>query len=194
MTSLSLVLLKFIILIIYFLPFYSKTKHWVWNKWLRHTISWRGQTMNGSMMDLGAANVRVNHTQARADRCSRVKSGRGRGHAGRMVVVVVVMQGAWNSCCFQHKLTLNSSTSSSCKREVWRLKRDSETSSGVRVDKTMLMSCHDKQTGNDWRWEDNTGRWTSPHINLNRTVCVCVWWLLHGDVCATFSKHLYQDF
>lgn len=35
----------------------------------------------------------------------------------------------WNQ--YHDKLTLNSSTSSSCKQEVWRLKRDLETSSGV---------------------------------------------------------------
>lgn len=33
--------------------------------------------MNGSVMDSGAANEGVNHTQARADTCSRVKSGEG---------------------------------------------------------------------------------------------------------------------
>lgn len=35
----------------------------------------------------------------------------------------------WNQ--YHDKLTLNSSTSSSCKQEAWRLKRDLETSSGV---------------------------------------------------------------
>lgn len=86
----------------------------------------------------------------------------------------------------QDKLTLNSSTSSSCKQEAWRLKRDSKTSSGVRgEEETRLCRGHaakHKQTGNDRRWED-TKQWTSPHVNL-KSVCYDFVYDAFGTLCC----------
>lgn len=146
--------------------------------WLKHPILWKGQTTNGSKMDFSNVLVdvhfilKVNRTQAQADTCT-VRSSKGRdGGACR------ADGGGLNSCWFQDKLTLNSSTSSSCKREAWRLKRDLETSSGGLGGGQDYVDVMPQITNSndDWRWEDTWHR-TSPHINLH-SVCLCmfVWW------------------
>lgn len=148
---------------------------------------------------MGTANGRVNHTRAQAEthvHSDKVRWGGGHaeltvlvevgwgGDAGWIEVLLVHTETGWNQ--YQDKLTLNSSTSSSCKQEAWRLKRDFKTSSGVGVDKTMLRSCHNRQTRNDWRWDD-TRHMTSPHINL-KSASWCG--LVHRGRCDTFWKNL----
>lgn len=97
---------------------------------------------------MGTANGRVNHThtQAQADMYTEIKwvgehavydGGQQSRDAGWIELLLVQTETGRNR--HQDKLTLNFSTSSSCKQEAWRLKRDLKTSSGVEGggDKTM---------------------------------------------------------
>lgn len=90
----------------------------------------------------------------------------------------------------QDKLTLNSSTSSSCKQEAWRLKRDSKTSSGVRgEEETRLCRGHaakHKQTNK----QEMTGDGRTPnsgHLPMSTwRVCVMTSYMMHLAHCVVF--------
>lgn len=92
-----------------------------------------------NMVDVYGHRMLINKDkQAQADTC---RLGLGMGECmqslwwwggevqGRFHFLPVQSKMGWNQ--YHDKLTLNSSTSSSCKQEVWRSKRDLETSSGV---------------------------------------------------------------
>lgn len=117
-------------------------------------------------MWMGTSNGRVNHTEAQADTHGHSDKLRGR-HAWFMAVG---MQGVLNFCWSrpkqdetgnQDKLTLNSSTSSSCKQEAWRLKRDLETSSRVRGQEVETRLCRRHATTNKQKM---TGDGRTPDI------------------------------
>lgn len=98
----------------------------------------------------------------------------------------------------QDKLTLNSSTSSSCKQEAWRLKRDSKTSSGVRgEEETRLCRGHaakHKQTNR--KWPEMGGHQTVDISPCQPEECVLwlrIWCIWHIVLCFLFFIFLICD-
>lgn len=93
----------------------------------------------------------------------------------------------------QDKLTLNSSTSSSCKQEAWRLKRDLETSSRVREQEVETRLCRGHATTNKQKM---TGDGRTPdigHLPISTwRVCVlalCIHTHYNNNACV-MHKHL----
>lgn len=141
--------------------------------WLKHRTHEHGRQLMGQWWTsvwfvwMATANGRVNHTEAQADAHVHSDKVKG-GHA--WFVLRWGMQGVLDFCRsrpkqdetgYQDKLTLNSSTSSSCKQEAWRLKRDLETSSRLREQEVETRLCRGHATTNKQKM---TGDGRTPDI------------------------------
>lgn len=89
----------------------------------------------------------------------------------------------------QDKLTLNSSTSSSCKQEAWRLKRDSKTSSGVRgEEETRLCRGHAAKNKQEMTGDGRTPN--SGHLPV-KSVCYDFVYDAFGTLCCVFFLNMW---